>query len=438
MPSSPSKRTIFFIWAGWAAIMLLYHIWAPARLTVQRPDRALSWTAESTRSGGPQDNKYYLQEPFLNRHVAWDSEYYLAIALGGYEDPHPDRVGESFGVARTGGGFWPFVVPQGQGEARAGISLSYAFFPFYPFLIRLLAPLLGLLGLTPLAAAALAGVTISLLGTLAAAIALFELGRDEWGAEGGLRAAFYLLIFPSAFFLAVVYTEGLFLGLAFSSLLLRRRGHWGWAALLAVLATFTRAAGVLLVVPLLMSWVKQGEWLELDMEWRQIYFRGLPWKAIGHALVVFAPLLVFMVWRLSYFGMAFSRVEDAFFGRGFLDLLGTYWAWRQAFYNMVGSNPQATAYYVVEFGAIVLAFTACIAGLRQYPDLAWFGLLVVVLSFASGPAQGMYRYVLAAPPVFLLLSQWGVRPSFDRVWTIASVLLLGVMAMMFMFDMWAG
>ena len=105
---------------------------------------------------------------------------------------------------------------------------------------------------------------------------------------------------------------------------------------------------------------------------------------------------------------------------------------------MFEGNPQATAYYAVEFGAIILGFTACISGLRKYPDLAWFGLLVVFLSFTSGPAQGMYRYVLAAPPIYLFLSNLGRRPAFDRVWTIGSTLVMSVMAIMFMFDMWSG
>lgn len=418
--------------------MLAYHVLVPARFTVQRPDNSLEWTAESTRLGGAQSRKFYLQDPFLSTHTAWDSEYYLAIALGGYEDPHVDRVGDSFGTIAPGTGFWPFIVPQVTGTPRQGISLSYAFFPFYPFLIRILALPLSLLGLAPIAAATLAGVIISLLGTLAAAIAIFELASDELGEEGGLRAAFYLLIFPGSFFLAVVYTEGLFIGLAFSSLLLLRRGHRGWAVLLAVLATFTRAVGIVLVVPLLMSWVRDGEWLELDMEWRQVYFKGLPWKAMGHALIIFAPVIAFVVWRLSFFGMAFGRVEAEFFGRGFLSLEYTFAAWRAAFFSLFGSNSQAAAYYAVEFGALILAFTACIAGLRKYPDLAWFGLLVVFLSFTSGPAQGMYRYVLAAPPLYLFLSHLGRKPAFDRIWTLGSILVMGVMATMFIFDMWAG
>jgi hypothetical protein len=144
------------------------------------------------------------------------------------------------------------------------------------------------------------------------------------------------------------------------------------------------------------------------------------------------------MWKVSFYGMAFSRVEEEFFGRGLLSLGSTFGSWRDAFESLFGSNPQARAYYLVEFGAIILTFWACIRGLKRYPDLAWFGLLVVVLSFTSGPAQGMHRYVLAAPPIFLMLSEFGRKPTFDRIWTLASILLMSIMATMFIFDMWAG
>jgi hypothetical protein len=437
MFNNPSRRTIFWIWLGWAVIMLVYHAWVPARFSVVRPDNVLVWTADSTRAGGFQDQKYYLQDPFLASHVAWDSEYYLAIAIGGYEDPNIDRVGEFNGTVSTGPGFWPFVVPPNV-VSREGVPLNYAFFPFYPLMIRLLSWPLSLLGLTPIATGALAGVIISLLGTLAAMLAIFEIAEPQLGESGALRAAFYLLIFPGSFFLAEVYTEGLFVGLAFSSLAMLQRGHRGWSAVLGVMATFTRAAGVLLVIPLLLSWIREGEWMELDLEWRQLYFKGLPWKAIGHALVVFAPAIAFQIWRMSYYGLAFGRVEDEFFGRGFLALGSTYFAWSQALQSFGGGNPQTAAYYAVELGAIIFAFIACIYWMRRQPAIAWFGLLVVILSFTSGPAQGMHRYVLGAPPVFLFLSHLGRKPAFDRVWTLLGTLIMGVMATMYIFDMWAG
>jgi hypothetical protein len=136
--------------------------------------------------------------------------------------------------------------------------------------------------------------------------------------------------------------------------------------------------------------------------------------------------------------LAFSRVEEEFFGRQLLSLGYTFVAWYDAVRSLFGPNSQAAAYYAVEITAIILGFTACIRGLRRYPDLAWFGLLVVFLSFTSGPAQGMHRYVLGAPPLFLFLAELGERPAFDRIFTIASILVMGLMATMFMFDMWAG
>jgi len=435
---NPTRKTILFIWLGWVLVMLGYQIYVPARLALATPDYALNWTVNETKPGS-QDGKVYLNEPFLNQHVSWDSEYYLAIAVGGYEDPNIHRIGTF--VNPTGSstsGFWPFVIPTGSAGTRVGFPLSYAFFPFYPFVIRVLSAPLSLLGLDPIATATLAGVLVSVLGALAGMLALYELARDELGEAGALRTAFYLIIFPSGFFLAQVYTEGLFIGLAFTTLVLLRRGHLGWAALVAVLATFTRAVGVALIIPMTIAWVRTGAWLELDLEWRQIYFKGLPWKTIARSLLIFAPVVAFLIWRVSYFGMSFSKVEEEFFGRGLLNFGVSFITWSSAFRDLFGNNSQAAAYYLLEWLAIILGFTACITELKRNPDLAWFGLLVVFLSFTSGPAQGMHRYILAAPPVFLFLGRIGRHPAFDRVWSLASILLMGVLATLFTFNMWTG
>lgn len=428
--------TILLIWLGWVVALFAYQSYVAGRLELARPDYALEWTKTETLAGS-QAGKPFLNEPFLNSHVSWDSEYYLAIATAGYEAPTIHRISAVMGPATNGAGFWPFVIPA-NASGTLGVSLAYAFFPFYPLVMRLVALPLSLLGMNAIATATLAGVLVSVLGALAAMLALYELARDHLGEAGGLRAAFYLIIFPSGFFLAQVYTEGLFVGLAFWSLVLIRRGRLGWAALLAVMATFTRAVGVALAVPLLIAWAQSGTWHEFDLEWRQIYFKGLPWKALGHALLVLAPVLAFLVWRVSFYGLAFSKVEEEFFGRGLLAFGYAFIAWAGAFRQLFGDNSQAATYYLVEWGGIVLGFTACIGWLRRQADVAWFGLLVVFLSFTSGPAQGMHRYILAAPPVFLWLSWMGRRPAFDKVWTIVSLLLMGVLAALFTFDMWAG
>ena len=437
MLKDKNQRTIFAIWLGWVAVTFAYQAFVTARIDIGRPDYALQWTPTETLADSNEGKKFLL-EPMLNEHVAWDSEYYLAIAVDGYESDDIGRLPSRLENVSSGGGFWPFTIPENAGSVVKGLSKNYAFFPLYPQFMRLVSVPLGVFGLNEVATAALAGVIVSTLGTLAAMLALYDLGKDELGGEGGIRAALYLVIFPSGFFLAQVYTEGLFLGLAFSSLALLRRGHFWQAALLAALATFTRAVGVVLSVPLLMYWFSQGDWRDLDLEWRQLYFNGIPWKGIGKMCLAFTPAFAFFLWRISFYGMAFARVEEEFFGRGLLSLGYTFFAWRDSILQVFGDNPQAAAYYLLEWSGVLLGFTACIAGFKRHPDLAAFGFLAILLSFTSGPAQGMHRYILAAPSVFLLLSRKGANPVFDRIWSFASILLFAILITMFSFDLWTG
>ena len=79
-------------------------------------------------------------------------------------------------------------------------------------------------------------VIVSALGTLAAMLALYDLTHEALGEDGGMRAVFYLLIFPTSFFFVQVYTEGLFVGLALACLALLKRKHLVYAALLGAAA----------------------------------------------------------------------------------------------------------------------------------------------------------------------------------------------------------
>jgi Gpi18-like mannosyltransferase len=292
------------MWLAWVLIVIGFQSWATARVSLVYPDRAQAWTEEFTGSGY-QEGHIYLLEPFMNNQVAWDSEYYLAIALGGYDNPdspHLTPVGVQT-VVRD------HQVSQSGSSFSQSISLSHAFFPFYPLMMRIFYYPLQVLGLNQISTGTLAGVVVSALGTLLGMLALFDLTRDSLGEEGALRAVFYLIIFPTGFFLIQVYTEGLFVGLAFGCLAMIRRKYWLAAAILGVGATLTRAVGVLLIVPMLMTWMRTAEWMDLDMEWRQIFHQGVPLRPLYHFLLAFSPLIAFLIWRFSYLGLAFDYIE---------------------------------------------------------------------------------------------------------------------------------
>ncbi|MBN2470433.1 MAG: hypothetical protein JXN59_06900 [Anaerolineae bacterium] len=408
MTLKPAVRNLILLWLAWAILIIGFQAVIDWRMDPKIPDDVLMWTAnETTRSS--QRDKPYLVERFMNHQVSWDSEFYLSIATVGYDDPAVRMV-----AAR-----------QPSRDTRA-FSMNYAFFPVYPAAIRALALPLHLFDLSAIARSTLAGVIVSLLGTLGAMLALYDLAREELGEDGGQRAAFYLLVFPSGFFLAQVYTEGLFVGLAFGSLALLRRRRWVWAALLAALATGTRAIGGLLIIPLALAWL--AEYQEDNRFSRRV---------IGLGLLALAPLVAYGLWSLAL-GEPFHFVEEHHFGRGLLKIGEAIGAWMSGL-ERAAQLPETAVYYTLEIGATALAIIACFTLIGRYPGLALFGLGSLFITLTSGwAAQGMVRYALAVPALFIWLARLGRHPVFDRVWTTGSVLLLGMEAALFTFDMWVG
>jgi hypothetical protein len=431
-------RTIFLIWLAWALIVVGFQALATMRLQPQWPDRSQQWTETYTLPDVYQVGRPYLLEPFMNNQVCWDSEYYIGVAVGGYDDPKIPHL-TPFGTTT----FDYHVLVQGNVYFGESTSLAYAFLPLYPWLIALFSIPLSVFGLNAVATATLAGVVVSALGALGGMLALYDLSRDALGDDGSMRAVFYLLVFPTGFFLVQVYTEGLFVGLAFGCLALMQRRGWFLipAALLGAAATLTRAVGVALIIPMAITWFGTGDWFDLDLEWKQIYyFLKSPNRKVlisfGKMLLAFSPLIAFLIWKFSWLGVNFDFVEARYFGRGYLDFGAAFYNWAEAWKSMSAGIPARTAYWFTETLGLVVGVATCVACLKHKPEIAWFSLAVLIISWGSGAAQGIQRYILGAPAVFYMLAYWGRNRVFDRVWTMISILLMGLEAMLFAFNMW--
>ncbi|HEY1427154.1 MAG TPA: mannosyltransferase family protein, partial [Caulobacteraceae bacterium] len=306
------------------------------------------------------------------------------------------------------------------------VSLNHAFFPGYPFAMALIARPLAATGMDPVGAATLAGVIVSLIAALCAMIAIADLARgdsnpDEDAGANALRAAFYLAVWPAAVFLAQVYSESLFLAFSFGALALMKRDRWGWAAALAVGAVFTRATGVLLVIPFGLAWLADRE------------RRTLP-----RAVLATAPLVAYLAWRLV-FGGAFDFVETRYFGRWPFAIGQSIEAWSDFLDTLANGGPQARAYELVEVVGIVASLVTSALLWRRDKALTLYGLATFAVVALSGAALGMHRYALAMPALFLAPAYLGARHAvFDRLWTLACALGLAALTLAFSFGFWAG
>lgn len=470
----PDVVRIVFVWAAWLAIICTFQIVVQARLEPQRPDAVLAWTPNETGQAVPPADgtgcRPRLADPNMNEHVAFDSEYYISIAVAGYDDPQAQAYVSSDG----------HVINLGVPTCTAGMDgwtpLDYAFMPGYPMAMKGVMAAVGVVpgpsSLTQNGLATLAGIIVSALGGLLAMLALARLmaflerrrrpaaadgseaakaGAAEpaaspspWGGAHGLRAALYLLVFPTGFYLAQVYTEGLFIGLAFMACALAVEKKVVAAAIFAVLAALTRQAGVFLFIPL--------AWAALQI-FRDGQSRPKGWRIGVPIVAALAPVATFGAWFFSPLGQNWQTVEKEFFSRSFdipksLDLWGKAWdslisgmdktapAGGYALFGGGALPSSTTVYLSLEFLAVALGVVACVWLLRRMPGVALFGFAVIVLSAGSAGAQGMDRYVLAVPAIFLMLASFGRRDVFDRAWVMASTLLMGMLAMLFTFGFW--
>ncbi|MBN1412761.1 MAG: hypothetical protein JW969_18075 [Spirochaetales bacterium] len=416
----PLKK-IILLWAVWVVVLLGFQKCVATRFQPERPDDVLFWTANET---GAEHKKEFplLGDPFMNEHVAYDSEHYISIALFGYDSP----------FART------------VEHDKKKYSLSYAFFPLYPALMYVVSQPLKIFNLTPVATLTLAGVIISLLGTLVAMIALYDLARIHLDEAGALKAVFFFLVFPSAFFLGQVYTEGLFAGLAFACLALMQRGgrdirYFFAAGVCAALAVLTRAVGGALAIAFIFRCLMN------EPEGYGFTFCPFPRKAfLKGTLFALFPIGAYVVWSFSPLGVNFSIVERFFFGRGTFQFMRTFYQFSLAIGNIFGGenflsggSPYKTGiYFMIEISAVIAGLVSCLSIRKKWPDLAAFGLFAWAIAVFSGGFQSMVRYMLVIPCIYLFVAGKKDKSLFAMVWTMVSVLLFGLLATLYTFDFW--
>ncbi len=153
----------------------------------------------------------------------WDAPHYQDLAVLGYRATDP-------GV----------LTIDGYARAYPGdLPLYIVFFPLFPWLVGAVTVVLR----DPLVSA----FVVSGLASLFVAPLLYRLVRDDFGHAVGMRAAWFALIFPTAYFLHIGYTESLFLALVLGSFLAARHDRWWLAGILGGLAALARVNGLVLI-----------------------------------------------------------------------------------------------------------------------------------------------------------------------------------------------
>jgi hypothetical protein len=313
-------------------------------------------------------------DPVLAPLARWDSVWYLRIADSGYGDSAP----------------------------RA------AFFPLYPLLVRALATPLG----GSEAALLVAAYALSLAAFLAALFLLYRLTELELGRRLARPTLLLLAVFPAAVYFGVPYSESLFLLLAVGAFYAARTGHWARAGACAGLASGTRSAGLLLLIPLAIVWWGSRPRRRGDAAWLALAPLGIAAYAAWLGLVEGDAL-------------RFLDVQEAWSRHLAVPLTG---AWdglvaavdgvRQlasgsrtpVYFDAAAGDPfRIAAVNVMLFVTLVFAVIACVGVWRRLPRAygAWVAaslLLPLTFPVTPQPLMSLPRFVAVLFPLFMWLA----------------------------------
>ncbi|MEU5915025.1 mannosyltransferase family protein [Streptomyces sp. NPDC047141] len=357
---------------------------------------ALLLTAYCTAWLFPRDPEAHRPGTFAAVVGQWDWSHYLHIARDGY-------------------------FPDDPAARPAEWDNREAFFPGFPVLLRALQPLVRDWTAT--------GLLVSLVAGAVACVALGRVARlDLPGLAEGRRTVLLLLVSPCAVFLAVGYTESLFLAFALPAWLAARRHDWRLAALLTAGATTVRVSGLFLAAALVVHFAltarARGE------------LRRLPWLALP-AL----PPVLYSGYLYAHTGdvMAWKHAQERGWYRAFhtpWDAWGTTW---DAAFGHGYTTPYALMWQAELVAmAVGLVTVALLVRARRWPEAVYVALSLWALG-TSYWYMSVPRATLLWWPLWTGLAAWTARgPRRSAGWLCLSVPLSVVLAVTFFSGRWAG
>jgi hypothetical protein len=330
----------------------------------------LSVSIIARRKGGRLEWDYPSQS-WLDIWGQWDTGWYLDIAKNWY-----------------------------AAEAHYQDYCNYAFFPFYPTLIKLLGAVLG--------NHYYAGLIISNVSLLGAAILLYKLVELDHDQEVALRSAKYMFIWPTSFVLSGVLSESLFLVLVIGCFYWARKGKWLTAGIAGFFLSLTRVPGVYVAIPLLYEYLKA----------KNFRLKGIRVDILSLALLPLG-LSVFCVYNYYLTGdfLAFVHIQQSAWGHHFDNPIKTL---VQGMFLSEGKPRVAVAAW---FTGLTMASLAIFH--RKVPlSYLLFCFISLFLPLIKGLGS-MPRYTVVLFPVFILFAQLGKDRKVDAALTIFLSVLQG-------------
>jgi Gpi18-like mannosyltransferase len=377
-----SLKKLVLLFLTWRIFLFIFLFLAIPTLTLQQ--NFLGWGLVN-----------YLKSPQIWSWANYDGEHYLLIAQFGYS---------------------PFL---------------YFFFPVYPLLIRYLASFFQDTGTRY----AISGLLISNISFFLGLVGLVKLLKIDFSSNIIKTCVLLILLFPTSFFLASLYSESLFFALTIWTLYFARTKSWVLAGILGAIAGATRIIGITLLPVLL---------IELLYQRKDKNFSLLT-ASIGIILISLG-LLVYMYFLKTATNdpLAFFTQQQGVFGeqRSANLILLPQVFYRYVFKILPSVNysyfPGVFSVYFEFITAIIFLGVSLASFFELRLSYATYLFLGYLIPTLTGSFYSLPRFVIVLFPAFLLAAKYlNKTPTAFKlaIYTLLFI-LLGISTALFVRGYW--
>ena len=267
------------------------------------------------------------------------------------------------------------------------------------------------------------GVLIATMLSFLPCLLLFKLARLDIDDESSFRAALALLLFPTAFYLHIAYTEALFLTTVLGAFLAARRGDWRAVAVWSFFAGLTRINAFILAPALLVeAWGTSSSGRGL---------RVLASLSVGVGIAFYLAIN----YVVAGDPLAFMRLQhDAFYRSFAWPWEGTVAVFRLASHGGADSMMNG----LLQAAFIPMMLIACVAAaMKQRLSYAVWVIGNTLVFTAQEFWISVPRLVLVLFPAFIWFApRLGASPVLGTLWFAGSTLLLSFLAGQFAQGWW--
>lgn len=373
-------------------------------------------TAHGARWLFPRGSETRDAGPVLAPFQRWDANHYLHIARDGY-------------------------FPADAGLWVSGWDNREAFFPGFPLLLRAVH--------TVVPSWTGAGLLISFVAGAVAVLALARIARSYVPEDvDGRRTVLFFLLSPCAVFLAVGYTEALFLAFALPAWLAAQRRHWALACTLTALATTVRVSGLFLAAAIAVLFAlsarsgKAGSGMGRGGRGRGGSAGSQQaWRSVGWLALPALPPAAYSWYLHARTGdwMAWKHAQE----RGWYREFHAPWeAWANT-WNAAFDAVHTTGYaamFQAELAAMLVGvgLVALLVRHRRWPEAVYVALSLWALG-TSYWYTSIPRATLLWWPLWIGLAALSLRrPWFRTAYLCVAVPVTALVALAFLTGRWAG